>query len=91
MAGNVARTTQELRNAAAALEGANRDLSEKMADIGEQLTSLESSWQSDSAKTICHSYRALDPKFKEYQRIVESYVHFLRQTADKYEKENQRR
>ena len=31
------------------------------------------------------------PKFKEYQRIVESYVHFLRQTADKYEKENQRR
>ena len=49
-----------------------------------KMDSLESSWSSNAGRKIRQAMQDLDPKFREYKSVVESYVTFLKNAAGSY-------
>lgn len=63
----------------------NDDLSSRLEQIKTALVNLESTWSSDASQTIVEKMNQMDPRFKEYKEVVESYSQFLHQTVQMYD------
>lgn len=63
----------------------NEELSGRLEKIKTALTDLQNTWSSDASKTIVEKMNQMDPRFKEYKEVVESYSQFLHQTVEMYD------
>lgn len=87
MAGNfkIDIDTDTLVTTAERVHDINEELDSKLAEINKKMNNLENDWLSDAATDIRAAMNALDHRFNVYRNVVESYVSFLRNTAQAYE------
>lgn len=85
MADSILISTDELRSAAKNVADLNRQLTGNLEDIKRKLTALRNTWQSESSEEMLTRFNQLDPRFKDYETVVNSYVDFLNKTAEQYE------
>ena len=78
-------STQVLIDTAGQVEEINNNLDASLASINKSMNELEATWTSDAASDIRANMNALQPRFEEYKKIVDSYCKFLRTTAANYE------
>lgn len=85
MSDSIQISTQVLFDTAKEVRNINGSLDEKLTDINRCMNELESTWKSDAATDIREAMNAMKPRFAEYEKVVESYAHFLDETAKNYE------
>lgn len=85
MSDSIQISTQVLFDTAKEVRNINGSLDEKLTDINRCMNDLESTWKSDAATDIREAMNAMKPRFAEYEKVVESYAHFLDETAKSYE------
>lgn len=85
MSDSIQISTQVLFDTAKEVRNINGSLDEKLTDINRCMNELESTWKSDAATDIREAMNAMKPRFAEYEKVVESYAHFLDETAKSYE------
>ena len=85
MADGIKVSTQILTDTAKNIRNINSNMDTKLADIKEKMNALGTTWQSVAADDIRGAMNAMQPRFDDYKRIVESYANFLDTTAQSYE------
>ncbi len=85
MADRIQISTQTLVETANKVRRINIELDGKLEHINKSMNDLQSTWQSDAAEEIRGAMNAMQPRFKEYKEVVESYANFLVKTAQDYE------
>lgn len=85
MSDSIQISTQVLFDTAKEVRNINGSLDEKLTDINRCMNDLETTWKSDAATDIREAMNAMKPRFAEYEKVVESYAHFLDETAKSYE------
>lgn len=78
-------STQTLLDTASKVRNINATLTEKLKEINTTMQNLETDWRSDAATDIRAAMQSLNPRFEEYNAVVESYAKFLDNTAQSYE------
>ena len=85
MADSIQVTTQVLVDTASTVRSLNTTLDDKLKEINKNMNDLEATWKSDAATDIRAAMNALNPRFEEYNSVVESYAKFLVNTAQNYD------
>lgn len=75
----------EVKDTAIKINDLNQQLTERLNEIKKELLGLQSTWKSDAAETIMEKMNGMEPRFKEYNDVVSSYVTFLNDTVTAYE------
>lgn len=75
----------EVNAAANTIRTLNTSLTTDLSNIKAEITGLSESWQSDASSTIQGKINAMQTKFDEYQKVIESYAKFLNETVASYQ------
>jgi len=81
MAEGINISLQEVSAISGKIRSLNQDLSAQLGDIKTSMNNLETTWQSEAARTIVANFNALTPKFENYEQVVEQYSKFLDSTV----------
>ncbi|HIU30574.1 MAG TPA: WXG100 family type VII secretion target [Candidatus Caccousia avistercoris] len=79
-------TFQEVKDAASQIRTCNNTLDEKLQQIKSTIKDLESQWTSDTSDTIRAKIEGMQPVFKTYKEVIETYAKFLDTTVEEYTK-----
>ena len=71
----------EVEASANLIKKENDDLRAYLQNIENHITSLEGSWESDSAVAIRGKIKGMKPRFEEYYKVVDNYVKLLHNTV----------
>ena len=87
--GNISITPAELKTMAERIVNQRNAMEDYFRQIGSQMTSLESNgWDSKSGKELRDKFERLQSYYNnKYPPAMQSYIDFLRKTAEDYEKE----
>ncbi len=85
MAGEIKVSTQDLIDTAKEIRTISENMDTKLETIKSKMNALDTTWQSAAGTDIRAAMNALQPRFDEYKRVVDSYAAFLDTTAQSYE------
>lgn len=72
----------EVSKTATSIKSLNTSLNDKLLEIKSDINSLNSSWQSDAARTFQENFNKYASKyFDNYKEVIDSYVKFLEKTV----------
>ncbi len=78
-------TLEELNSAATNIHKRNAELNAILENIKNQMNNLRNSWESEAARNIQNNFSSVEPKFKQYFDVIESYSDFLVKTVQSYQ------
>ena len=73
-----------VEDSATLIKKENEELRNYLQNIENHITSLEGSWESDSAAAIRTKIRGMKPKFEQYYKVVDNYVKLLHNAVADY-------
>lgn len=59
----------------------NKEMRQTLDDIQAKINGLKGDWESKSAETIRQKITNMTGRFENYQKVVDSYVKFIRNAA----------
>lgn len=63
------------------IDNKNKEMRRTLDDIQAKINSLKGDWESNSAETIRQKITNMSARFENYQKVVDSYVKFIRNAA----------
>lgn len=86
MAMSIEVSTARLASTAEDIKTLNQNLTDQLAEIRKEVKELVNIWDSEASEVLRGDFESYAPKFQEYKEVVDSYVTFLKQTAEAYDK-----
>jgi len=78
-------STGKLTDTAQEISTLNKTLSDRLDQIRTDMDNLKNIWESEASEVLRGDFESYVPKFTECKEVVDSYVDFLRKTAEAYE------
>lgn len=85
MSDSIQISIDKVKDIAGTIRNCNRELTDRISEISNQMNGLVDTWQSEAATTILAKFNDLKPSFEDYEKVIEAYAEFLVQTADSYD------
>lgn len=86
---NIQISSQEVFQYSGQLKGLNSQIQGVFDEIKTKVHQLESIWQSPTSNRLMEQFQSLDPVFYSYVQSLDQYAHFLQQTAQAYQENEQ--